>query len=79
MVAIKDCQARLGAAIVQAANDPSRRTRASLTHDLHFVLSAGSMIEPANRSVTMAEADLVRFLDAQSDVYEEVTKELTEG
>ena len=27
----------------------------------------------------MAEADLVRFLDAQSDVYEEVTKELTEG
>ena len=27
----------------------------------------------------MAEADLVRFLDAQSDVYEEFTKELTEG
>ncbi len=27
----------------------------------------------------MTDADLVRFLDAQSDVYEEVTKELTEG
>jgi uncharacterized protein (DUF1810 family) len=27
----------------------------------------------------MAEADLVRFLDAQSDVHDEVTKELTEG
>ncbi len=27
----------------------------------------------------MADADLIRFLDAQSDVYQEVTKELTEG
>ena len=27
----------------------------------------------------MTDADLVRFLNAQSDVYEEVTKELTEG
>ena len=27
----------------------------------------------------MTDADLVRFLDAQSDVYEEVTKELIEG
>ena len=27
----------------------------------------------------MTDADLVRFLDAQSDVHDEVTKELTEG
>ena len=27
----------------------------------------------------MTDADLVRFLDAQSDVYDKVTKELTEG
>ena len=27
----------------------------------------------------MTDADLVRFLNAQSDVYEEVTRELTEG
>ncbi len=27
----------------------------------------------------MTESDLVRFLDAQSAVYQEVTKELTEG
>ena len=27
----------------------------------------------------MADADLVRFLDAQSDVHDEVTKELTKG
>ena len=27
----------------------------------------------------MTDADLVRFLDAQSDVYEEVVKELAEG
>jgi uncharacterized protein (DUF1810 family) len=40
---------------------------------------AADRSSPTNRSVTMAEADLVRFLDAQSDVYEEVTKELTEG
>jgi uncharacterized protein (DUF1810 family) len=29
--------------------------------------------------MTVADADLVRFLDAQSDVYERVTKELIEG
>ncbi len=29
--------------------------------------------------MTVTDADLVRFLDAQSDVYQEVTKELTEG
>ena len=27
----------------------------------------------------MTDADLARFLDAQSDVYDEVTKELTQG
>jgi uncharacterized protein (DUF1810 family) len=29
--------------------------------------------------LTVTDADLVRFLDAQSDVHDEVTKELTEG
>jgi uncharacterized protein (DUF1810 family) len=29
--------------------------------------------------LTVTDADLVRFLDAQSDVRDEVTKELTEG
>ena len=36
-------------------------------------------IEPTKRSMTVTEADLLRFVNAQSDVYDQVTKELTEG
>ena len=36
------------------------------------------MIEPI-RAATVTDADLVRFLDAQSDIHEEVTKELSAG
>ena len=35
--------------------------------------------KPTGQRLTVTDADLVRFLDAQSDVHDEVTKELTEG
>jgi len=35
--------------------------------------------EPTGRRLAVTDADLVRFLDAQSDVYDQVTNELIKG
>jgi uncharacterized protein (DUF1810 family) len=45
-----------------------------ITHDQYLIPG-----EPTERRLPVADTDLVRFLDAQSDVHDEVAKELTKG
>jgi len=69
---------RFGEAIVQAAKDP----QGIVKHPppcLQFGFSEHSVVALINRSMTVTDADLLRFLDAQCAFYDQVTQELTEG